>query len=145
MKLSHLLFAAAAITLPATAHAAGACDQINGTYVDGRVGSFLGYPSFIAFDRLVLTRGVGKGSQVQVTSDKESQAQHIQLTVTSCTPLTPTTARIAVDSTIPGKGTSGASTVTLTVFDGGSRIWFEGDSPNGKFPGWLLRVPAAPR
>jgi hypothetical protein len=139
MKPIFLALAAAACVAPMAANAAGACDQVNGTYVDGRAGTLQG-TSMIAFDRLVLNKGAGNGDQV-LTTPNGAGANHILLR-TTCTPLTANTARLSIDSMIPGNGWSSAGSVVLTILDGGNRIWFRGETAGAEFPGWLLRVPA---
>jgi hypothetical protein len=144
MKIVALILAGLALGTPATASAAGVCDQITGTYVDGRRGPFLTIDTLIAFDRLELTAGVGSGDQVTTTPNQRA-ADHLLLKVTRCHPLTETTARLEVESAAPGSTVySSAGTVDVTVFDGGSRVWVRGNTVGGELPGWLLRVPPPP-
>lgn len=142
MKMMTLMLAGLALGAPATAHAAGICDQITGIYVDGRAGTFQGVRGALAFDRLILTAGIGNGDQVTTTSQSPT-ANHVQLKVTACAPLTANTARLSVDSAVPGSAFSSAGSVMATVVDGGSRVWIRGETPGAEFPGWLLRVPPA--
>lgn len=144
MKIAALILAGLALGAPATARAAGICDQITGTYVAGRTGPFLTTRAFIAFDRLTLNAGVGSGDQV-TTTPTQPGADHLVLKVKSCQPLTANTARLEIETATPG-GTvfSSAGTADVTVFDGGSRVWIRGNIVGGELPGWLLRVPPPP-
>ena len=144
MKVVTLMLAALALGAPATASAAGICDQITGTYVDGRTGPFLTTRAFIAFDRLTLTAGVGDGDQV-TTTPTQPAANHLIVKVKRCQPLTATTARLEIETAAPGSTVfSSAGTADVTVFDGGSRVWIRGNTVGGELPGWLLRVPPPP-
>lgn len=143
MKITTLMLAGLAFGAPATTSAASSCDQITGTYVDGRTGSLHGTP-IIAFDLLTLTAGVGPGDQV-TTTPREPAANHILLKVKSCQPLTANTARLEVESAAPGSTVySSAGSVEATVYDGGSRVWIRGNVVGAELPGWLLRVPPPP-
>lgn len=141
MKIAALMLAGLALGVPATARAAGICDQITGTYVAGRTGPFLTTRAFIAFDLLTLTAGVGRGHQV-TTTPTQPAADHLVLRVTRCQPLTATTARLEIESATPG-GTvfSSAGSADVTVYDGGSRVSIHGNIVGAELPGWLLRVP----
>jgi hypothetical protein len=144
MKFAALIIAGLALGAPATASATGICDQITGTYVAGRTGPFLSVDTFIAFDQLTLTEGVGEGNQV-TTTPTQPGADHVLLKVTICQPLTATTARLEVETAAPGSTLySSAGTVDVTVFDGGSRVWVRGNIVGAELPGWLLRVPPPP-
>ncbi|MEZ0244194.1 MAG: hypothetical protein ACAH11_12525 [Sphingomonas sp.] len=144
MKIATLLLAGLALGAPVTASAAGICDQINGTYVTGRTGPFLTSRAFIAFDRLVLTAGVGSGDQVTTTPSQKG-ADHLIVRFKACQPLTSMTARIELETAAPGSTVfASAGNADVTVFDGGLRIWIRGNIVGGEPPGWLLRVPAPP-
>jgi hypothetical protein len=142
MKILSLLFAGLALGVPVSASAAGVCDQINGTYSGSRIGVMGSNPELLAFDRLVLTAGAGTGRQVQVASPAAPAGDQIDLAIT-CTPVDATHATLIVRARRAGSGTafSDAGSVTVTVFDGGSRLWVVGNTPPGSMPGWLLRLP----
>jgi hypothetical protein len=145
MNILPLLFAGFALSAPVPASAAGACDQINGTYTGSRIGALGGNSQLLAFDRLTLTAGVGTGRQVQVATPTAPAGDQIDLDVT-CTPVDATHATLVVKSRRAGSGTafSDAGSVTVTVYDGGSRLWIVGNTPPRSMPGWLLRLPPNP-
>lgn len=145
MKILPLLFAGLALGLPVSASAAGVCDQINGTYSGSRIGTLGDNPALLAFDRLALTAGAGTGRQVQVASETAPAGDQFDLDIT-CTPVDATHAMLIVRARRTGSGTalSDAGSVTVTVFDGGSRLWVVGNTPPGSMPGWLLRLPPDP-
>jgi len=145
MNILPLLFAGLALGSPGPAPAAGVCDQINGTYSGSRIGTLGGNPALLAFDRLELTAGAGSGRQVQVASPTAPAGDQIDLAV-NCTPVDATHATLVVRARRAGSGTalSDAGSVTVTVFDGGSRLWVVGNTPPGSMPGWLLQLPPNP-
>jgi hypothetical protein len=145
MKILPLLFAGLALGLPVSASAAGVCDQINGTYSGARIGVLGGNPALLAFDHLTLTAGEGTGRQVQVASETAAAGDQFDLAIT-CAPVDATHAMLIVKARRAGSGTafSDAGSVTITVFDGGSRLWAVGNTPPGSMPGWLLRLPPNP-
>jgi hypothetical protein len=145
MKILTLLFAGLALAAPLSASATGVCDQINGTYTGSRIGALAGLDSLLAFDRLTLTAGAGIGRQVQVASSAAPTGTQIDLSVT-CTPVDATHATLIIQARLAGSGTafSDAGSVSVTVYDGGSRLWIVGNNPPGAMPGWLLRIPPNP-
>jgi hypothetical protein len=149
MNVLPLLFAGLAlgspVSAPISASAAGACDQINGTYSGSRIGTLGDNPRLLAFDRLTLNAGAGTGRQVQVASPTAPTGDQIDLQIT-CAPVDATHAMLVVKSRRAGSGTafSDAGSVTVTLFDGGSRLWAVGNTPPGSMPGWLLRLPPNP-
>lgn len=145
MTILPLLFAGLALGSPVSASAAGVCDQINGTYTGSRIGTLGGNPTLLAFDRLTLTAGAGTGRQVQVASATAPTGDQINLEIT-CTPVDATRATLTVKSHRVGSRTpfSDAGSVSVTVYDGGSRLRVVGNTPPGSMPGWLLRIPPNP-
>jgi|GEM_PF-1915100 len=145
MNILPLLFAGLALGSPVSAPAAGACDQINGTYSGSRIGALGGNPSLLAFDRLTLNAGAGTGRQVQVASPTAPTGEQIDLQIT-CAPVDATHVMLIVQSRRAGSGTAfgDGGSVTVTLFDGGSRLWVVGNIPPGSMPGWLLRLPPNP-
>lgn len=145
MKILPLLFAGFALSLPVSAYAAGVCDQINGTYSGSRIGALGGNGELLAFDRLELTAGAGTGRQVQVASPTAPAGDQIDLAII-CTPVDATHAMLVVKARRAGSGTafSDAGSVTVTSYDGGSRLWAVGNTPPNSMPGWLLRLPPNP-
>lgn len=145
MKTLPLLFAGLALGVPVSASATGVCDQINGTYSGSRIGVLGGNSALLAFDRLELTAGAGPGRQVQVASETAPGGDQIDLDVT-CAPIDATHATLVVKARRSGSGTafSDAGSVTVTLYDGGSRLWVVGNTPPGSMSGWLLRLPPNP-
>ncbi|MFL5542856.1 MAG: hypothetical protein ACJ8J0_28000 [Longimicrobiaceae bacterium] len=145
MKILPLLFAGLTLGLPISASATGVCDHINGVYSAARIGALGGNPQLLAFDRLELTAGAGTGRQVVVATPTSPAGSQIDLVI-SCTPIDATHARLVVRTRLVGSGTafSDAGSVTITVYDGGSRLWVVGNNPPGSMPGWLLRLPPNP-
>lgn len=142
MKMLPLLFAGLALSLPVAASATGVCDEINGTYSGSRIGELGNIPELLAFDRLTLTAGAGTGRQVQVASETAPAGDQFDLAIT-CSPVDATHALLIVKARRAGSGTplSDAGSVTVTLFDGGSRLWAVGNTPPGSMCGWLLRLP----
>ncbi|HEX6368473.1 MAG TPA: hypothetical protein VF006_06065 [Longimicrobium sp.] len=139
-----LLFAGLSLGLPISA-SAGACDHIDGVYAGARIGE-LGYNrELLAFDRVELTDGAGKGRQVQVATATAQAGSQIDLVI-SCTSIDATHARLDVQTQLVGSGTgfSCCASVTVTVYAGGSRLWIVGNNPPNSMQGWLLRVPPPP-
>lgn len=145
MIMLPLLFAGLALGRPASASTAGVCDQINGTYTGSRIGSLGGNLQLLAFDRLRLTAGAGSGRQVQVATPSAPAGDQIDLNIT-CAPVDATHATLIVKSRRAGSSTafSDAGSVTVTSYDGGSRLWVVGNTPPGSMQGWLLRIPPNP-
>lgn len=143
MIFATLLLAGLTLGAPAPGGPAGVCDQINGTYVDGRLGLF-NADSMLAFDRLKLAQGVGEGHQL-TTRPSQPGGTHVLLRVTVCRPLAPNRAQLVVETALAGTSVySGPIFLEATVFDAGARVWIRGTIPNAEFPGWLLRVPPPP-
>ena len=146
-KIPLLLFAGLALGSPfsVSASTASACDQITGTYTGSRIGELGGNPQLLAFDRAELRAGAGTGRQVQVASPTASTGDQIDLVIT-CTPIDATHATLIFTSRLVGSRTafSDAGSATVTVYDGGSRLWIVGNNPPGSMEGWLLRVPPKP-
>ncbi|HET7231256.1 MAG TPA: hypothetical protein VFJ16_14705 [Longimicrobium sp.] len=145
MIMLPLLFAGVVLGSPVSTPAAGVCDQINGTYTGSRIGTLGGNPALLAFDRLDLTAGAGTGRQVQVANETAPSGDQIDLAVI-CAPVDATHAMLVVKARRSGSGTdfSDAGSVTVTVYDGGSRLAVEGNTPPHSMPGWLLRIPPNP-
>lgn len=145
MIILPLLFAGLALGSPVSAPAAGVCDQINGTYSASRIGMLGGNPALLAFDRLVLRAGAGTGRQVTLASATSPSGDQIDLRIT-CAPVDATHATLLVASRRAGSGAAfgDAGSVSVTVYDGGSRLWVVGNTPPGSMPGWLLRIPPNP-
>ncbi|HEV3051212.1 MAG TPA: hypothetical protein VGX50_12940 [Longimicrobium sp.] len=150
MKIAALLLAGLALGAPATASATGICDQITGTYIAGRSGTFDGTPDYLAFTRIRLSAGVSPNDRTaeghQVTTTKAAPgAQHVLLKVTNCQPLTATTARLEFSTATPGTSVfTSAGSADATVYDGGSRVWIRGNIRDRELPGYLLRLPPEP-
>ena len=146
MIIATLMLAQLALVAPATAGAAGICDQITGTYVAGRTGLFHNTRGYIAFDLVTLNAGVSVNPGHQVTTlATQPAADHLLLKVARCRPLTANTARLELETATPGSTVfSSAGNADATVFDGGSRVWIRGNIVGAELPGWLLRVPAPP-
>ena len=144
MTMAALILAGLAFGAPATASAAGICDQITGTYVAGRTG--LNARGYMAFDVVTLNAGVSVTTGHQVTTlAAQPAADHLLLRVARCHPLTANTARLELETATPGSTVFGsAGNADVTVFDGGSRVWIRGNIVGAEYPGWLLRVPAPP-
>jgi hypothetical protein len=144
MKFLPLLFAGLALGLPVSASAT-VCDEINGTYSGARIGELGGNSALLAFDLMTLTAGAGSGRQVQVASETAPAGDQIDLEIT-CVPVDATHALLVVKARRSGSGTafSDAGSATVTLYDGGSRLWVEGNTPPGSMAGWLLRVPPDP-
>ncbi|HET6762763.1 MAG TPA: hypothetical protein VFH27_03800, partial [Longimicrobiaceae bacterium] len=145
MKSLPLMVAGLVLGLPAPAHAAGACDQLTGTYTGSRIGDLAGNPQLLAFDRLRLRAGAGDGRQVQVASATAPAGDQIDLLIT-CAPVDATHATLTVKSHRVGSSTpfTDAGSVSVTVLDGGSRLRIVGNTPPGSMPGWLFRLPSIP-
>lgn len=145
MKILSLLFAGLALGLPVAASATGVCDEIDGTYSGARIGVLGDASELLAFDLLTLTDGAGTGRQVQVAAPSAPTGDQIDLAIT-CTPVDATHALLVVRTHLAGSNTafSDAGSVTVTLYDGGTRLWVEGNSPPGSMPGWLLRLPPNP-
>lgn len=145
MTILPLLFAGLALGSPVSVPAAGVCDQINGAYSGSRIGTLGDNPTLLAFDLLTLTAGAGTGRQVQVASESAPAGDQIDLAIT-CAPVDATHAMLIVKARRAGSGTafSDAGSVTVTLYDGGSRLWVVGNTPPGSMPGWLLRLPPNP-
>lgn len=145
MKILPLLFAGLALGAPVSASASGVCDQITGTFVGSRIGSLGGNLQLLAFDRLELRAGAGHGRQVQVATVSSPAGDQIDLAIT-CAPVDATHATLVVQARRAGSGTafSDAGSVTVTLYDGGSRLWAVGNTPPGSMQGWLLRLPPNP-
>ena len=151
MKIVALLLAGLALGTPAPASAANICEQITGTYIAGRTGTFNGTDDYLAFTRIELRGGVsvsvrGGYDGHQVTTTKPTPAaDHLLLKVKNCQPLTANTARLELETAAPGTAVFGsAGNAEATVFDGGSRVWIRGNIIGAEFPGWLLRLPPPP-
>jgi hypothetical protein len=145
MKILALLLAGLALGVPVSASAAGVCDEIDGTYVGSRIGDLGGNLQLLAFDRMTLTAGAGTGRQVQVASPSAPSGDQIDLEI-ACVPVDATHATLVVKARRAGSGTafSDAGSVSVTVYDGGSRLRIVGNTPPGSMPGWLLRLPPDP-
>jgi hypothetical protein len=147
MKIAALLLAGLALGAPATASAANICEQISGTYIAGRTGTFHRTPDYLAFTRIELRAGVSvREDGHQVTTTKASPAaEHVLLRVKNCQPLTANSARLEFETAAPGTTVfSDAGSAEATVYDGGSRIWIRGNIVGAEFPGYLLRLPPPP-
>jgi hypothetical protein len=146
MKMFVIALATMALVAPVPARAQGACDQINGTYVGGRTGTIHGAAA-IVFDRIALQSGIGDDGHQVVTAPDSPSATHLKLRVKECIPLSPTRVRLTLATTAPGAGQPwiDAGSAVVTIYDGGARLWVSGETPGAEFPGWLLRIPPAPR
>ena len=143
MIFATLLLAGLTLGAPAPGGPAGVCDQINGTYVDGRLGLFYA-DSMLAFDRLTLAQGVGEGHQL-TTGPSLPGGTHVLLRVTVCRPLAPDRAQLGIETAMAGTSLNSRPIfVEATVFEAGARVWVRGTIPGAEFPGWLLRVPPPP-
>ncbi|HEU4880817.1 MAG TPA: hypothetical protein VFT45_01190 [Longimicrobium sp.] len=146
MKMCVIALVTFALVAPAPARAQSACDQINGPYVGGRTGTIHRVPA-IVFDRITLQSGIGDDGHQVTTAPDSASASHLRLRVKECIPLAPNRVRLTLATATPGAGHPwiDAGSAVVTIYDGGARLWVVGETAGAEFPGWLLRIPPAPR
>jgi hypothetical protein len=146
MKMCVIALVTVALVAPVSARAQAPCDQINGTYVGGRTGTLHGTP-VVVFDRITLQSAIGDNGHQVVAAPAAPNASHVRLRVKECIPLSSDRVRLTLATTAPGGGQPwiDAGSAVITIYDGGARLWFVGDTAGAELPGWLLRIPPAPR